>query len=38
MTVGEKFKKLHIVKLRRLVLQLECCKGKEVVLCGRSWS
>lgn len=23
MTVGEKFKKLHIVKLRRLVLQLE---------------
>lgn len=35
MTVGKKFKKLHIVKLRRLVLKLECGKGTGVVSCGR---
>lgn len=38
MTIGEKFKQLlHMVKLWRLIVQLQRCKSTEVVPYGRSW-
>jgi len=38
MAVGEKFKQLlHMVKLGIFILQLQCCKGMEVVPYRSSW-